>query len=1137
MLLKAAAGSDGFITEKYQDEIADVLRGWGRALIERAKNTAPELLQPYFADFTAIQTADFEITSITISGGDLKTQVRLELVGESKEFFREQRVAIWDMDWSDAGGGYRLQNAKMQSETRSHAKQRMFQDATEEAFGGIDSYREQMRRGADYWRTVIDAASGIDIYGHNGVAIGDFDGDGWDDIYVCQAAGLPNRLYQNRRDGTFIDVTAKAGVGVLENTACALFLDLRNSGRQDLVVVRAEGPLLFENQGDGKFKMKPDSFAFATEPQGTFTGAAAADYNRDGYLDIYFCLYSYYRGAGQYRYPLPYFAAENGPPNFLMRNKGDGTFHDVTQESGLNVNNTRYSFCCGWADFDGNGWPDLYVVNDFGKKNLYRNNGNGTFSDAAQDAGVEDVGAGMSVCWTDFDNDGSEDLYVADMWTAAGERIAAQTAFQQGAPDGIRELYRKHAMGNSLFQNTGGGTFRDVSSAAGVGMGRWSWSSDAFDFDHDGYADIYVLNGMISGEKPMRGREDLNSFFWRQVVANSPVVAEANEAYGQAWNAINELIRSDGTWSGYERNVFFANNRDGTFSDVSGPVGLDFREDGRAFALADFDHDGRQEVVLKNRNAPQLRYLENVQEHLPPSVAFRLEGKRSNRDAIGAVVILDSGGTRQMRRVRAGSGFLTQHSKELFFGIGSANGQLKATIHWPNGVTQQLENIPPDHRLWVKEGEADYRSERFRQEQRVSATAKAVSEMLPSEVAAWLLVPAPAPNVDFTDANGVTKSVASFRGKPLLLHFWAAKSGHEFAFIEKNKLGWAAEGLSALAVPVDRGSNEGVAVYNLIFRYLFDRHRDLTLPVSFLLDRNGNIVKVYRGMLLESDVLKDARTIPRTKEEFLARALPFSGRADTFQFERNYLSLGSILFQRGYEEHAEPFFSRAVEADRASAEAHYGLGSVYLKQGKLKEAREGFEQAAKLKASYPETRPNAWNNLGLIASRAGDSDEAIRNFQEALRADSEYFIGWENLGNAYRQEKRWEEARRALEKAVSIKPDDPEANYSLGMVFAQADDSGRTEALLTKALHARPAYPEALNNLGVLYLRTSRRDEAVAKFEESIRVAPDFEPSYLNLSRVYAIEGKRGQASDILRQLLKRHPQSMAAQQMLLQLQ
>ena len=187
------------------------------------------------------------------------------------------------------------------------------------ALGGNASYSAQLLHGADYWRTVLDGACGIDIYGHNGVSVGDIDGDGFDDLYVCQPAGLPNRLYRNRGDGTFEDITEASGVGVLENTACALFVDFDNDGRQDLIVVRASGPLLFLNQGGGKFRQKPDAFQFANPPQGTFTGAAVADYDRDGWLDIYFCLYVYYQGTDQYKYPV----------SLLRRRERSSEFHDA----------------------------------------------------------------------------------------------------------------------------------------------------------------------------------------------------------------------------------------------------------------------------------------------------------------------------------------------------------------------------------------------------------------------------------------------------------------------------------------------------------------------------------------------------------------------------------------------------------------------------------------------------------------------------------------------------------------------------------------------------------------------------------------------------------------------------------------
>jgi hypothetical protein len=657
-----------------------------------AKNAFLQNWQSSFAPYNEVLTAEFQITGIdesatasvpgAFANSILRTRIRYEIVGSGRDFYREQRIGEWNLEGEESGDSFRVRRWLTLHETLARSATPVFVDISAQAFAGVSSYSAQLLHGADYWRTVLDQATGIDVYGHNGIAVGDIDGDGFDDLYICQPAGLPNRFYRNRGDGTFEDITEASGLGILENTACALLADFSNSGRQDLVVVRTDGPVLYVNEGGGRFRKHPDAFRFAKAPQGTFTGAAIADYDRDGWLDIYFCLYLYYRGTDQYKYPLPYFDANNGPPNFLMRNQRDGTFRDVTEESGLNRNNTRYSFCCAWNDYDHDGWPDLYVVNDFGRKNLYHNNGDGTFTDVAEQAGVADVGAGMSVCWLDYNNDARDDLYVANMWTAAGQRITTQPAFQKEAPAEIRSLYRKHSMGNSLFHGsqTGKSKFQDAEQA-GVGMGRWSWASDTWDFDHDGFADLYITNGMVSGP----ARSDLNSFFWRQVVAASPDDATPSPTYELAWNALNDLLRSDGTWSGYERNVVYMNNRDGTFSDVSAVIGMDFVEDGRAFALADFDHDGRLEVLLKNRNAPQIRLLKDVSKELPPSVSFRLRGTQSNRDAIGAVLTAISQRGAQTKHC---SRFwvLSQHTKELFFGLGDEPDTGIGTVAWWTGA-------------------------------------------------------------------------------------------------------------------------------------------------------------------------------------------------------------------------------------------------------------------------------------------------------------------------------------------------------------------------------------------------------------------------------------------------------------------
>jgi Flp pilus assembly protein TadD/peroxiredoxin len=1293
VLLQAKAGLDEFVTEKYADQIAAILAQWSASLLQSPQNLKaiqaalttdfagsplisaqdrrvrsgppvevaqrtfqlqPSLGRDAFLDqlrtdlgtFAEIVTAEFQITTITADSTSpaspparLETRVRYDLVGSGRGFFREQRVGNWDLHWeADAAGSFHLRSWQALGESRSRSFNPIFADITAEALGGNLSYAAQLLRGTDYWRTVLDGACGIDIYGHNGVSVGDIDGEGFDDLYICQPAGLPNRLYRNRGDGTFEDITDASGVGVLENTACALFADIDNDGRQDLIVVRANGPLLFLNQGNGKFRPMPGAFHFTTPPQGTFTGAAIADYDRDGWLDIYFCLYVYYQGADQYKYPSPYYAAENGPPNFLMRNNRDQTFRDVTAKTGLNQNNTRYSFCCGWNDYNRDGWPDLYVVNDFGRKNLYRNNGDGTFTDVAAQAAVEDIGAGMGVSWLDYDNDGADDLYVANMWTAAGERIAQQEIFKKDAPEQVRALYRKHAMGNSLFRNRGG-TFQNATEAAGAGMGRWSWSADAWDFDHDGFPDLYIANGMVSG--PSRNDDDLNSFFWRQVVAKSPEHPKPAHDYEQGWNAINELIRADGTWSGYERNVFYANNRNGTFANVSGAAGLDFLEDGRAFALADFDHDGRQELFLKNRNAPQLRLLRNVIDNLPPAIAFRLQGTKSNRDAIGAVITIETDTGRQQRGLQAGSGFLSQHSKEVFFGLGAAKSKVKATIHWPSGLVQELRDLPANHRVWVEEGSQGSRVEPFKaytggpqglKPNPVGApngTAEAVPSTrsspegaaqispalqrwgngkddespggtththtapqprsgdtgepgtsvpgreadraesrqglhprhdapLPATIETWVLAPVSAPDFSLPDQSDQTRTLSALRGKPVLLNFSTTPSKlcqQELAAFNQVYARWSTQGLQLMTInldtnnaapatrypfPILRASDDVVAIYNILYRYLFDRHRDLSLPTSFLIDAAGDIVKLYQGPINPAQVEQDARQIPQTVAARLAKALPFPGVTEATEFPRNYLSYGSVFFQRGYYDQAGASFQRALADDPESAEALYGLGSVYLNQQKTAEARAAFERAVKLRASYPDTLANAWNNLGLLDARAGRTEQAIGFFQQALQLSPDHVVALENLGSAYRQLKQWDDARKAFEQALAVSPSDPEANFGLGMVYAQTaasnDDTARAEQHLLRALQSRPAYPEALNNLGILYLRTQRRDQAVAKFEECIRVAPVFDQAYLNLVRVYVVEGTPDKARALLLELLKQHPGHVEAQKMMEQL-
>jgi Flp pilus assembly protein TadD/peroxiredoxin len=1198
-------GSDEYVTEKYAAEIQPLLQQWSVALRASAKDHSvltefldmsleATLLVPerevklragsavdctrrhfssklvpgregfldqirgWLGQVAAVETAEFEITDIEeVNSAPLKVgaTIRYDLVLRRGSDLREERVGAWHTEWSHAEpAGWKARRWEATNETVAVTHGPMFVDVTDQALGATKSYSEQLLRGSDYWRTVLDGACGIDVYGNNGVAAGDFNNDGLDDLYICQPAGLPNRLYRNRGDGSFEDVTEKAGVGVLDNTACALFADFENKGLQDLLVVCGSGPLLFLNQGDGTFLIKRDAFQFKSPPQGTFTHAAVADYDRDGRLDIYFCVYSYYLGLDQYHYPVPYFDARNGPPNFLLHNEGNATFVDKTDAAGLSAENDRYSFACAWGDSTGKGLPDLCVANDFGRSNLYRNNGDGTFTAISNEAHVDDAGAGMSASWSDFNNDGKQDIYAANMWSAAGQRVSGQKQFHEKDPEDIRALYRRHARGNSLYRNEGDGKFQNISRQAGAEMGRWSWCSDFFDFDHDGYPDLYVANGYISA--PERNdarmpRAELGSFFWRQVVGKSPANTIPSPAYEHGWNALNELIRSDSSWSGYERNVMYANNRDGTFTEVSGAVGLDFPEDGRSFALADLDHDGRLEVILKNRNAPQVRILRNAGKDVGSSISFRLRGQKSNRDAIGSAITVEAGGIRQTKYLQAGSGFLAQHSKEVFFGVGKPEGPVRAAIQWPNGLSQKFEGIPVDHRIEIEEGSPDFAAKPFSAVPRAWAQAGAApkGELLPSQIDTWLLEPLKAPEFSLPDLAGNSHWISSVRGGFALLYFWASTaplSRDQLRLFDRH-----AGPLKILAINVDDPANaqfarsfaaqekfsfpmlfatEDVAgVYNIIYRYLFDRRRDLAIPSAFLLDKEGMIVKVYQGPVAPQDVMQDIRSAPSTALDRRQRALPFAGVPYQDGFQRNDFTYGVALFQHGYLDQAAESFQQVIAEKPTDPEGYYNLGTLNLRRNDLKQARYYLEQTLKLRPNYPE----AWNNLGMIAAQENQPEEAVKNFQQSLLLRPGYGTALLNLGNTYRRQKLFAQAQELLNQALASEPNDPEVNYSLGMLYAQQGQLQQASDYLKRAIDLRPDYPEALNNLGVLYVREQDYAKAEEQFKKCIHVVPSFDQAYMNLARIYALRNDKQQAREVLQQLLQLQPENAGAKQAL----
>jgi len=380
----------------------------------------------------------------------------------------------------------------------------LFADCTESILKKNPSYRDQFLRGYMYWLSASQQMRYLitDNLGTPGIALGDVNGDGLDDLYVCQEQGLPNRLFLHKQDGMAEDVSESWGVNWLEDSRSALLVDMDNDGDQDLLVAFHGGIVVASNENGERFEIR------AIIPSSKhLMSLAAADYDNDGDLDIYATAFlTQWRGetgAPIPQQPRVYHDGSNGGKNALLRNdigKDAWQFTDVTDEVGLDKNNSRFSFAVAWEDYDNDGDQDLYVANDFGRDNLYRND-KGHFVDVSEDAGAEDAASGMGITWGDYDRDGWFDIHVSNMWSSAGGRIAFQPQFMPDADHVVKKRMQSMARGNTLLKNKRDGGFNKTSADSGIEFGRWAWASMFADINNDGWDDLIVANGFLTGDQ------------------------------------------------------------------------------------------------------------------------------------------------------------------------------------------------------------------------------------------------------------------------------------------------------------------------------------------------------------------------------------------------------------------------------------------------------------------------------------------------------------------------------------------------------------------------------------------------------------------------------------------------------------
>ncbi len=509
------------------------------------------------------------------------------------------------------------------------------------------------------------------------VSVCDFNNDGWNDFYLTTSKyGEINALYKNLSNGSFENVSIELGVGNINLAGTgvsmgSVWADYNNDGYEDLFVYKWGKPELFLNRAGNGFENVSVKAGLPTWVNAN--SAIWFDYNRDGNIDL--LIGGYYKEQidlwnleNTMIMPESFEYANNGGRNFLLENQGDGSFKDVTFDKG--IVSTKWTLAIGAFDFDNNGYPDLFIANDYSVDELYLNVDGKKFKEIGKESNIGySPKSGMNVSLADVQNEGKFSIYVSNI-TEMGILL----------------------QGNNLWQpvsNNDKIEFKNNARALGVELGGWSYGSQFGDLNNDGYQDLYLANGFISGAK--------NNSYWydysKITGGNKSIISDATN-----WPAMEGRSQS-----GFQQNKIWINTKEGVFADVTAYVSGIKSYDSRAVAMVDLWNRGVLDVIVANQNT-NVSVFKNLVQEKKNWIAVRLEGSKSNRSAIGAKLTLVWDNQSQSQIVSGGIGFSSQNQRSIHFGINTSTAIDKLIIYWPSGVEEIYESLEINKIHNLKEG-------------------------------------------------------------------------------------------------------------------------------------------------------------------------------------------------------------------------------------------------------------------------------------------------------------------------------------------------------------------------------------------------------------------------------------------------